>query len=329
MNLPEFQWEELNWPVSNYDYDQPKRALKTAYREFIWARWIAPGQLVRLQPDLLHSLNWNYLRNVGVPHVMTLDDLSIVRFPERFRKWTRLQTRSRLEQCRKMDHLICISQFTADEAMDLLQIPASKISVVHLGPGLDATESTPGSGTDPLPEAVPAEFLLFLGHLEPQKNLVLLRDVYDLADSTGKPLPPLVVVGRRWEGVTSEGAPHKSWIYLGYQPDEVVSELYQRARLYVYPSRYEGFGMTILEAMGRRCPVVCTRVSSISEIGGEAPAYADQTAQDYFEVIHKVLTNDAFHNSLVRAGLQQASIFSWNRCARETLAVYKMVLSKV
>src|SRR5205823_6706332 len=118
---------------------------------------------------------------------------------------------------------------------------------------------------------------------EPGKNLALLKETYLLAAAKGIDLPPLLIIGARWEGVAREGRPPKNWHYLGHQSDEVLAWFYDHALALLFPSKYEGFGFPVLEAMSRGCPVVCSKVASIPEVGGDAAWYAGMDATSYLE----------------------------------------------
>src|SRR5579859_3409922 len=266
---PDVDLQAVAWEVENFSYHQPERALKTFYRELIWARFNAPRFLRKHNVALLHSAAGPLIGPPrGVREVVTLHDLAILRHPERFRSWHGAVARRALRKMRRANQVICISRFTAEEAMALLNLPASKFIVVHNGCEFHPSEPAP-------PEAkpdftVPNEYFLFVGSLEPGKNLALLKEVYALAESKKQFLPPLLIVGARWEGVGHEGPPPKDWHYLGRQPDEVLVYLYRHATGLVFPSKYEGFGLPVVEAMSLGCPVICSPVASLPEVGGAA-----------------------------------------------------------
>lgn len=320
-----FRIEELAWPVENLHYRQPARALKTLYRELVWAKALAPIRLRRERPDLLHStVNVLVRPPPATPHVVTLHDLAVCRHPERFRRWLRFAGRRRLAQVAHADRVICISRSTADEAIQLLGIPARRIEVVWNGCDFHPEEGPPGEAE---PEfKLPERFFLFVGSLEPGKNLELLRQAYEQAASQGHRLPALVIVGARWEGVAREGRPPENWYFAGRQPDAVLVYLYRRALALVFPSKYEGFGLPVVEAMALGCPVICSPVTSLKEIGEGAVRFADQTASAYLKCMEEVSADPALRGELIQAGHEKAASFSWTRCAQETLGVYQHVL---
>ncbi len=310
----------LAWPVKNFDYTQPQRMLKTAWRELIWARGPAKRHLREMGADLLHSTALSLITRPPCREVVTLHDLALMRQPERFRPWQLRSGLARLRRVAQADHVIAVSQFTADEAMALLELPANKITVVHHGVTLAEQES--------LPADLLSEFFLFVGSLEPGKNLELLRQVWLAAEESGKRLPPLVIVGARWEGVAAEGSAPSDWHFLGYQDDEVLLALYRRAQALLFPSFYEGFGLPVLEAMAAGCPVICGSVASLPEVGEDAVRYAELSVTDFLAAIRELLSDDEKRRVLVEAGQKRAEKFDWKSCARDTLAVYRSTMKQ-
>jgi alpha-1,3-rhamnosyl/mannosyltransferase len=321
-----FEIREFAWEVENLKYQQPQRALKTIYRELIWAPFIAPVRLRRLRPDVIHNTALPIVRPTrGVPHVATLHDLAILRHPERFRRWQLASSKFFLDRIARADRMLCISQFTADEAIALLGVSPRRIEVVHNG--CDFVDHAP---EDRVPEfPVPSEFFLFVGSLEPGKNLHLLRLAYESAANEGRPLPPLLLVGARWEGVPGEGPPPVDWHYLGRQPDEVLVYLYRHALALLFPSKYEGFGLPIAEAMSLGCPVVCSPVASLPEVAGDAAEIVPLDPIAYRDAIRRLTSDSSLRKSLQDRGRIQAARFTWDRCARGTLAVYQAAMTAV
>lgn len=306
------QIAELGWPVENFEFGQPLRALKTMAREWGWAKVVAPARLRGM--DVLHHTALPIIPFVrGVRHVVTLHDLALLRYPDRFRPWQRTSGLRRLRRVSRADKVIAVSRFTADEAMALLGLSAQKIEVVH-------EAAWPVQTGTPVNLMLPPDYFLFVGSLEPGKNLALLRRIY-----AGHPgaLPPLVVVGARWAGVAHEGLPPPDWHFFGHADDGRLTTLYRGAKALLFPSVYEGFGLPVLEAMAHGCPVLCGQVASLPEVGGGAAAYAELTPQAYGAAMQRLAADDHWRAELREAGLKRAALFSWEKCARETLAVYR------
>lgn len=315
---PEVDVTELAWPVENFAYAQPGRALKTAWRELIWARLQAPRALRASGAGLLHSSALPIIRPGNTPHVVTLHDLALLRHPERFRAWHRRSGIARLRTSAACDRIVCVSQFTADEAMALLAVPAARLTVVWNG-------STPLPEGGALPAGCPAEFFLFVGSIEPGKNLGLLAAAWRLAASQRRTLPPLVVVGSRWAGVPREDPVPADWHFTGHLSDAELGALYRRALALVFPSKYEGFGLPLVEAMHAGCPVICGRVASLPEVAGDAALYTPLTPHGIAEAVQRFLDDETLASDLRKRGRSRATVFSWERCARETAAVWREV----
>lgn len=319
-------WTPLAWEVDNFAYAQPQRALKTAFRELVWAVFIAPRAVRRAGADLLHTTSgFPVSVPAGVRNVVTLYDLALLRHPERFRRWQRFSGWRGLGRLAAADRVITISQFTTDEAMALLGLPARQLVPIPLG-WEGVGEEKPAAPS--WPAGLPSEFFLFVGSLEPGKNLALLRKVWALAGHSGDRLPPLVIVGARWAGVPDEGVPPAGWHYLGHVSDALLGALYRRALALVFPSKYEGFGLPLLEAMGRGCPVICSPVASLPEVGGDAAWWCPLDAARYLAALRECAANGPARERCVRAGPAQAARFSWRKCAEETVAVYRAVAGR-
>ncbi len=314
------------WEVQNLQYKQPARAFKTLYREIIWARTTAPKRLWTLSADVYHATGSFFVKvPKSVRCVVTLHDLAVLRHPERFRAWQRHSESRRLRRLRReADRIICISRFTANEAIALLGLPAQQLEVVHNGGDFQPGEKVPEQTPD---FEVPPEFFLFVGSLEPGKNLALLKESYRLAREEGKPLPPLLIIGARWAGVGTEGKPPPGWQYLGRQPDGVLVHLYRRALALVFPSKYEGFGLPVAESMALGCPVICSKVASLPEVGGKAVLWSKLDSESYLNSMRELLNNSGLRTELIAAGRVQAAQFTWTRCAKGVLEVYKQATS--
>lgn len=316
----ENQITELCWPVDNLEYRQPTRVAKTIYRELIWAPFHGKRSLSQLNIDVFHSpAGFLIPPPNGVPHVTTLHDLSILHHPKRYRFWQRSIGPFRLKQTCQTRHIITVSKFTADEAMKICGVSSDCLFPVYHG--CDFHQGSPEAS--PVGFEVPSEFLLFVGSLEPGKNLALLLDVYELANHLRIKLPPLVVVGVRWEGVKHEGRWPPNWMAAGRISDSELVYLYRRAVSLVFPSKYEGFGLPPLEAMTLGCPVICSPVASLPEVVGDAAFFATSTATDYLRAIRELMAARPRRDESILCGLEQAQRFSWNKCSKETIEVYE------
>jgi len=321
----DIQMREIGFRIPNDSYKQPRRMLVTLAREYLWQPHMAPLEMKRMGANALHTtFSACFGRPRGVRHIATLHDISPIRTPERYRPWSRYRAMLDYQAAQKADHVICVSQSTANDVMQFLGIPAKKITITHLASFFDSN-SIEESPTCALPE----RFFLFVGSLETGKNLRLLREVYELSQATGTPLLPLVIVGSRIPGLDEEGSPLQNWLYLGRQSDSALVYLYRRARALILPSKNEGFGLPVVEAMSLGCPVICSQSSSLPEVGGDAARYpVKQTPEAYLKVMLHLQEDDEEFSNRKLASLQRSTRFSWERCAQETLEVYRTVCSK-
>jgi glycosyltransferase involved in cell wall biosynthesis len=163
-----------------------------------------------------------------------------------------------------------------------------------------------------------------VGTVEPRKNLLRLIDAYNQL----KPNLKLVIVGASgWHNKAIYQKKSPNIIFTGYVPNEDLPIFYNNAKLFIYPSLYEGFGIPILEAMNCRCPVITSNISSMPEVVGDAALLVDPyRVGEIKSAMAKVLEDDNLRKRMIAAGVVQASKFSWEKTAAETVALYKKVL---
>lgn len=321
MPSPGVELVPVAWEVDNFGFKQPARSLRTLYREGLW-RFTSGPRLIRASGARVHHSpnGWFIPPPRRVAHLGTINDVALVRHPERFRPWHRWSGTRRLYQAHRFDLVTTISEFTRQEALDLLKLEPARVVTALCGCDFATPATTPPP--EPWPEA-PSEFFLFVGSLEPGKNLALLREVWLRARAAGKPLPPLVVVGARWAGVAAEGPPPEGWVFLGHIPDSRLVWLYRHALSLLFPSKYEGFGLPIAEAMSQGCPVACARVASLPEVGGEAVHYAPLDPEAWSEAVRKLAEDSALRSSLAALGRARAPLFTWQNYASQMAGLYR------
>jgi glycosyltransferase involved in cell wall biosynthesis len=226
------------------------------------------------------------------------------------------------------DHVLCISETTRQDLIRILGVAPDKATVVHLGHSL-----LPGQAADPAADPVAGAqgpYLLYVGARGGYKNFDRLLAAY--ADSA--PLREhvaLVCFGgggfdeRELAALQARGVAGRVRQVSG--SDALLSRLYTGAQALVYPSLYEGFGIPPIEAMAHGCPVVCSRAGSIPEVVGDAGAYFDPLdTQDIRATIEDTVASGVTRERLVALGRERARQFSWDACARGTLAVYARTL---
>ena len=225
---------------------------------------------------------------------------------------------------RQAGAIIAVSQHTASDLRMVVPGLTTPVWSIHEAPRTDFfPRSNAGKTCTP--------YLLAVGTLEPRKNLATLLRAYRLAGRKDDSLPKLVVVGKLgWKNTEFEKCLADEWMkerveLTGYVSDKRLRELFQEAQAFIYPSRYEGFGLPVLEAMACGTPVITSTCSSLPEIGGNAAIYVDpHDEQELSEAILRV-QDPKIRRDLAAQGIARASEFSWETTARETRAVYQTV----
>lgn len=286
--------------------------------------------------DLVHALEMVYPVRTKKPLVVTIHDIGPLSHPDLFtsvRPWLmRMGLKQAIDEAAA---IICVSQSTADIFQDHFQVDlGERIKVIHEGVNPlylgEPDFSCLYELTDLPSEDTP--FLLTMGAISPRKNLPLVIEALEqLADE----IPHhLVHVGiPHWDSdeffSKLKSSSFASRIHLlGYLSDEQVHALYNRATAYIFPSLFEGFGLPLLEAMAGNCPIVTSNVSSMPEVAGDAAILIDPTnLNQMIDAIRTVCTEETVRSQLIENGQQRIRQFSWEKCARETLDVYKQILS--
>jgi glycosyltransferase involved in cell wall biosynthesis len=232
------------------------------------------------------------------------------------------------KRIKKSDFIITISKYVEKEALEILKIKDSKIMTIHPGCN-DVFNPVENEKIKIKPTE---NFILFVGSIEPRKNLLSLLKAYLLLPEYIRKDFKLLLVGFKGWGnkqiVELLGKLKGTVDYLGYVNSEELAELYREASCFVYPSLYEGFGLPPLEAMACGCPVVVSNVTSLPEVCGDAAYYVDPyDVESIAEGMYKVLTDEAMRRNLIEKGLERAKLFSWEKAAKEHLKVFEEVLS--
>jgi alpha-1,3-rhamnosyl/mannosyltransferase len=290
----------------------------------------------RLKLQLYHEPNFLSHGFPG-PTVITAHDLSWIRFPEthpseRVKIMNRLFPRS----LARANHVITDAAYTRNEIIAEFGISPDRITAIPLGaraifhprseeeckPVLSARELSYRS------------FVLCVGTLEPRKNLEFIIRTYVALPSAFREKHPLVLVGMRgWltssiESTMSPLVDAGQVRPLGFTSDAELAALYASAMVLVYPSLYEGFGLPPLEAMACGTPVIVSNRSTLPEVVGDAGEQVEPTDAARLTALLERLAEDPHHwQDRAMSCLHQATQFSWQRCARETLAIYRKVLA--
>lgn len=299
-----------------------------------WTLVGLPRAAARAGVRLIHAPAYTAPLFAGVPTVVTIHDVSYERHPEWYpyhRDWLRRAFYRR--SARAAAHILTDSSFSAGEIAAAYAIPIDRITVAPLGV---APAFLPQDPTLPcaLPMGVTTPYVLHVGDLHERRNLPMVVDaVLQARRHFGAPAGlTLVLAGVDHDiaaglcaAAAAADAP-EAVLPLGAVSEERLCALYRCAAALVYPSRYEGFGLPILEAMASGAPVIGALAGSIPEVVGDAGLLIDpDDTAAWTEAIVRVLNDDAFRHRLSAAGLARARAFTWERTARTTLDVYRKV----
>ncbi len=292
-------------------------------------------ELSRHRFDLLHSPDFIAPHRAARRHIITVHDLSFLHFPDYLtadsRRYYSGQIRASIQRA---DHILAVSRATKRDLVDMLGAPADKISVqLH---GVDeAFQPLPRSKSEAIMRelGLPGEFILFVGTLEPRKNLLgLARAWRDLKQALPE-APRLVLAGNpgwHYEPLLAElravGLGENLIIKHGVE-DAQLPALYNHARALAMPSFYEGFGLPALEAMACGTVPIVSRVASLPEIVGDVGALVDpQDPATIAAALHRVLSDEGWRRRQSAAGLKRAAKFRWRDTASQILDAYDAVL---
>jgi glycosyltransferase involved in cell wall biosynthesis len=279
--------------------------------------------LARPRPDVLfvpaHVLPLAH----PLPSVVTVHDLGYRYFPGAHPPGQRLYLDwSTRFSARAATHVIADSQATCGDLARFYGVPPEKVTVVY--PGRDEGLRRADPGPVRARYGLAADYLLHVGTLQPRKNLARLMEA---AASLRARWPQLQLVlagqpGWRSVPILAQARASADFVHLlDYVPDDDLAGLYSGAKVFVFPSLYEGFGFPILEAMACGTPVVCSNTSSLPEVAGEAALLVDpEDTSALVTAIGRLLADAPLQASLAAKGLEQMKRFSWERAAKETLA---------
>ena len=278
-----------------------------------------------------HGTNY-YLPEFSGKRVVTIHDLSIFSLPEYHRPdRVRYLQREMLLSLRRANTIVTVSEFSKRQIAERFDWPINRI---HVTPLASAEVFHPRSESDLTPflnrrGLNTYGYCLYIGTIEPRKNLDALLSAYSLLPQPLRSRFPLVLAGDPgWNSellhARIQSAARKGWLhYLDFVPDTQLPALLAGARLFVFPSFYEGFGLPVIEAMASGVPVVCANTSSLPEVAGDAAAmFAPHDVEHLSTLIAAAFEDELWHAKAKTRGLLRAKTFSWERCAELTLGAY-------
>ena len=315
-------WGQLNFHPSGSRTQSP--TLRILWEQTVFAR-----ELRRLQPQLVHGMAYALPIGWTGPSVVTVYDLSFLLFPKAFNPANRIYlaatTRAAVRRARRV---LTISEHVKRDIVRLLRLPEEYVDVAY--PAVEHRfQALPEADVEAFRVArgLPDAFIFAVGTLEPRKNLVGLLHAYA---RMSKPRPPLYVAGGQgWQVSPIFDTVRQLHLgedvhFLGFVPEDELPLWYNAARLFVYPSLYEGFGLPVLEAMACGTPVITSTAASLPEVGGKAAMLvAPQDVGRIAEEMQRLLDDPQRRMEMRAAGRIQASRFSWRAMTDQIVDSYR------
>ncbi|MFO7634769.1 MAG: glycosyltransferase family 1 protein [Caldilinea sp.] len=306
-----------------------------------WEQGCLPLQLRHMRADLVHGLVNVLPLATTCPGVVTVHDLAFIRTPAALPPLKRayLTALCRASAARAA-HIIAVSRQTAEDLQRYFGTPADRITIIHNGVAARFGPRSPEKlQAFRRHSGVPDRYLLYLGTLEPRKNLELLLRAYArwrCSCNTEDRGVKLVLAGAKgWyydevfravEALELTDAV----IFPGFVPGDALPEWYAAAEVFLYPSLFEGFGLPVMEAMASGTPVICSQAPGVGEVAGDAAVTFPPHDEDALvKAMHLVISQPELRGALSRRGVERAARFSWRRCAQQTLAVYLRVFANL
>ncbi len=318
---------------SVFRYLRPRRVWKPVIplaRRLVHRLWIGRGE-----GKIWHSTYFTMPERWYGSFVVTVADMVYERFPDLFIGPGEDQFREKADYDKfvaekrgcvlSADAVLCISDTTRRDLQHFYNMNSDRLHVIPLACGDVFRQLEQRHGA--FEASTRGPFLLYVGSRAHYKNFEGLLKVYSTWPGRGE--VTLIVVGGPWsaneEGRLAELGIRDRVQLLTDVGDETLCHLYNQASAFVHPSLYEGFGIPLLEAMACGCPVVASRIPSTREVGGEIPIYFEPTEVDDLLTAFNIAISEGRNSERVRAGLERARTYSWDRTAAQTLEVYREI----
>lgn len=313
------------------------RYMRNIFIRLIWEQLILPIKLKKFKIDLLHSPHYTMPYFSSAKSVVTFHDMTYFILPRMHTFLKRWLFKIYIKiSARKADTILAVSNSTAEDLIRILKIKDINVFVTPMG--IDEGFLNLVELDKNILEAygINSDYFLYVGTIEPRKNIIRLLKAYSELSYEIRNKYKLVICGQ------------KGWMYkevfkfiksnhlednvkfTGFVKDEYLPHIYKGAKLFLYVSLYEGFGIPIIEAMASGVPCITSNLSSMKEVAGEACIKVDPYNENEIKnAIIQLLNNNELYEILKRKGLERAQQYTWLECARRTLEAYKKTYNSI
>lgn len=310
---------------------------RVALNKSVWMQAALPLKISWLQLDLCHFTNFVAPLWSPCPTVLTIHDMTLWLFRQHHTLRRLLAMRPIIPLvARRAQAIITVSESAKADLIAILDIDPAKVHVVYEAPSAEfrPLEASEERESVRMLYGLPSQYILYVGTLEPRKNLVRLLEAFAYLRSQERIPHNLVLVGNRgwkerpiFEAVKRLGI-QSSLHFIGQVPLDHLVQLYNSADLLAFPSLYEGFGLPIVEAMACGTPVLTSPRGSLREIAGDAAEFIDPVdVNSIAEGLYRILCDPGYAERLRARGLDRAQQFTWTRAAQQTRGIYENVIT--
>jgi glycosyltransferase involved in cell wall biosynthesis len=331
---PGYDYELFDPTRYGFTVKGPIRGLHKLFHPY-WRSYYLSKQLAKDRIDIYHGLSHElpfHFPREKVKSIVTIHDLIFLRLPQLYRMFDRKTYERKFRYaCEISDRIVSVSRQTADDIIEFFRINPSKIDIVYQGcnPIFNTDVSLVEKEILRMKYLLPKSFILYVGTIEERKNLLTLIKALHF----GKIDMPLVVIGKPTSYLNKviEFIEHHSLIniiFCDVVQNQDLPGIYQLADLFVYPSFFEGFGIPILEALFSKVPVITSKTSSLTEVGGDHSLYVDPgNVEDMAAAIKKVLCSRELQEQMISEGYKHARKFDPDKVSANLMQVYQKVMT--
>lgn len=328
------KFSQPNVKIRFYPFSDYKKYLPGIYNEILGSAILSKEKL-----DLIHTTS--HASRIPMSYngktIVTIHDLSVYKLDDVFPKLLQAKNKALISlMTSKAEKIIAVSHSIKNDLQSILRCPEEKIQVIYSGFDKRMFENPEVNRQKVLDKySIKDKYALFLGTLEPVKNIVRLLEAFKIFKERNKKDKiagdyKLVIAGKRgwlakeYRQIAKDLGLAKDVIFTGYVIGDDLVPLFHNADFFIMPSLYEGFGTTVLEAFATGTPAIVSNVSSIPEIAGDAAELVNPIdTQNIADAMIKLSRSEELKQAYREKGKRQLEKFNWEKCARETLEVYK------